>query len=91
MVILDTTVIIDTWGGDKHADSMINRLDQDRIPQKISAMTMFELYHGIVKAEKPEDERRRVMDVLESKTIILADRAIMSKAGRWHTVSKETV
>lgn len=82
MAILDTAFIIDTWGGDEQALALVDRLDRDRVSQKVSAMTVFELYHGVVKAQKPEDERRRVMDVLESKTIVDADRPIMSKAGR---------
>ena len=84
MAILDTTFIIDTWSGDDQALELTEQLDRDRVPQKVSSMTVFELYHGVVKAQKPEDERRRVMDVLESKTVVDADRPIMSKAGRWH-------
>ena len=82
MAILDTTFIIDTWAGDDQALELTEQLDRDRVPQKVCSMTVFELYHGVVKAQKPEDERRRVMDVLESKTVVDADRPIMSKAGR---------
>lgn len=47
-------------------------------------MAVFELHYGLGRAGKTETERRRVLEVVESKPVIAADRAVMAKPGRLH-------
>lgn len=57
-------------------------LERDLVQQRLSAMTLFELYYGIARAVESEPERENVERVLASKPIYPADTAVMRKAGR---------
>ncbi len=83
-MILDTTFIIDLMRDDSDAVVLAESLEGDFVQQRISAMTVFELYHGIEKSMDSDDERRRVTDVIDTKPIYPADGAVMRKAGRIH-------
>ena len=83
-MILDTTFVIDVWDGDPGALDRLELLDRERVQQQLSAMTLFELHYGVALSEKPREERRRVLDVVESKVVLPATGPVMSKAGRLH-------
>ena len=83
-MILDTTFVIDVWGGDEAALERLDLLDRERVQQQLSAMTLFELHYGVARSSKPADEKRRVLDVATSKPILPADGPVMSRAGRLH-------
>ena len=83
-MIIDTTFVLDVWDGDERAIDRLELLERERIQQRFSAVTVFELHHGVVRSNKPESEKRRVLDVLQSKPIVSANERIMAKAGRLH-------
>jgi tRNA(fMet)-specific endonuclease VapC len=81
-MLLDTTFLIDLMNGDDGAVETARRLETDLVQQRRSAMTLFELYYGVARAEQSASERRRVEEVLASKPVHPADTAVMRKAGR---------
>ena len=68
--------------GDEGAVEKAREMEAELVQQRISSMTLFELYYGIARASESEAERETVEDVLESKPIYPADTAVMRKAGR---------
>jgi predicted nucleic acid-binding protein len=81
-VLLDTTFLIDLMNGDDGAVDKARELERDLVQQRLSSMTLFELYYGVARATNSPDERERVETVLESKPVHPADTAVMRKAGR---------
>ncbi|MFA1612260.1 type II toxin-antitoxin system VapC family toxin [Halobellus rubicundus] len=81
-MLLDTSFLIDLMNGDEAAVSKAQQLESDLVQQRISSMTLFELYYGIARAIDSEEERETVENVLESKPVQPADTAVMRKAGR---------
>jgi predicted nucleic acid-binding protein len=81
-VLLDTSFLIDLMNGDEDAIERARQLETDLVQQRISAMTLFELYYGVARTEQTEAECERVENVLASKPIHPADTAIMRRAGR---------
>lgn len=83
-MILDTAFVIDVWDGDDRAVTLAEGLDRERTQQKLSSVTVFELYTGVGRSQKPETERQKVLAVLDSKTVLPATETVMSTAGRLH-------
>jgi tRNA(fMet)-specific endonuclease VapC len=81
-VLLDTSFLIDLMNGDEDAVKKARELETDLVQQRLSSMTLFELYYGVARATPSETEREKVEDVLASKPIHPADTAVMRKAGR---------
>ena len=81
-MILDTTFLIDLMRGDDDAVETARRLEADLVQQRVSSMTLFELYYGLARANRPDEERSDVEEVLSSKPVHPADSAVMQKAGR---------
>jgi len=81
-VLLDTTFLIDLMNGEEGAVKKARELESDLVQQRLSAMTLFELYYGVARASRSENERETVESVLASKPIHPADTAVMRKAGR---------
>jgi predicted nucleic acid-binding protein len=81
-MILDTGFLIDLIQGEKAAQKKAEKLEQQDRSLKISSATLFELYTGIEKSSKPEEEKEKVKQVLESKTVIDIDKKISKKAGK---------
>jgi predicted nucleic acid-binding protein len=81
-VLLDTSFLIDLMDGDESAVEKARELESDLVQQRLSAMTLFELYYGIARATDSDAEREKVEDVLASKPTHPADTAVMRKAGR---------
>ena len=81
-MIQDTTFVIDIIRGDDDAEALLSVLESESRAQKISAVTVLELYEGVIRANTPEDKHRAVLDVLESKHVVDADATVMRKAGQ---------
>jgi predicted nucleic acid-binding protein len=81
-VLLDTSFLIDLMNGDADAIEKARELETELVQQRISSMTLFELYYGIARATESKAEREMVEGVLASKPIHPADTAVMRKAGR---------
>jgi len=81
-VLLDTAFLIDLMNGDDGAVEKAREIEAELVQQRLAAMTVFELYYGIARAEQAAAEREQVEQVLGSKPIHAADSAVMRKAGR---------
>jgi tRNA(fMet)-specific endonuclease VapC len=81
-MLLDTTFLIDLMNGKGAAVETARQLEADLVQQRLSAMTLFELYYGVARADTPAAEREAVENVLASKPVHPADTAVMRKAGR---------
>jgi predicted nucleic acid-binding protein len=81
-MLLDTSFLIDLMDGDDDAVEKARELETNLIQQRLSAMTLFELYYGIARSTDSGAERKQVENVLASKPIHPADTAVMRKAGR---------
>lgn len=81
-MLLDTTFLIDLMNGDEEAVETARTLEADLVQQRLSSMTLFELYYGVARSLQSADERASVETVLASKPVHPADAAVMRKAGR---------
>lgn len=89
-MLLDTSFLIDVMRGDEDAVARADELEEDMIRQRISAMTLFELYYGVERSEQPEDERETVEDVLATEPVQPADAAVMRAGDGSRAHSKTT-
>jgi predicted nucleic acid-binding protein len=80
-MIQDTSFIIDLLRGDDAATAFLEVIEKESRPQKVSSVTVLELYEGVVRSGTPEKKRERILNVLESKSSVDADRTVMRKAG----------
>jgi predicted nucleic acid-binding protein len=81
-MIQDTSFIVDLLRGDEHAIQLLDLIERGARPQKVSAVTVLELYEGVARSGTPEAKRTQVLDVLETKHVVSADHTVMRKAGR---------
>jgi hypothetical protein len=81
-VLLDTAFLIDLMNGDDGAIEKARELETNLVQQRLSAMTLFELYYGAARSNQSEAEREKIENVLASKPVYPADTAVMRKAGR---------
>lgn len=68
-MILDTSVIIDVTNRDERAIEYVSGLDGTSRPQRISTITLTELYEGVARAQRPSGERDALTEILESKLL----------------------
>lgn len=81
-MIQDTSFIVDLLRGDDEAVALLDILERERRPQKVSSVTVLELYEGVVRSQTPATQADRILDVLDTKHVVDADHAVMRKAGR---------
>lgn len=80
-MIQDTSFIIDLLRGDENAIRLLEILEKESRPQKVSSITVLELYEGIARSSVPASKGDRILDVLETKHVVAADQTVMRKAG----------
>lgn len=89
-MILDSSFIIDLMNGLPGAVEKLKRLDQLKENCFITTPTIFELWSGITQSDKPEEEKRKVLDILESQLILNFDKPSAEEAGKIDgTLAKE--
>ena len=81
-MLLDTSFLIDLMNGDEGAVEKAKELERNLVQQRLSSMTLFELYYGVARSSQSEDEREKIENILASKPIYPADTAVMRKAGQ---------
>ena len=79
-MLADTSFLIDLMVGDKAAVEKAREIEAKGTPLIVSAPTVFELYVGISLGRKAEEEKARVLVVLESLPFLPLD-VESSKAG----------
>lgn len=80
-MIQDTSFVVDVIRGNEDALARLEDLEARNRPEKVSAVTVLELYEGVGRTDRPDEEKRAVLDVLDSKSVIAADQGIMRRAG----------
>lgn len=80
-MIEDTSFLLDLLRGDDHAEERLGMIERTNTPEKLASITVCELHEGVARSNHPKSERERVLDVLQSKPVVPADRAIMRRAG----------
>lgn len=81
-MILDTSFVEDVARENQAALTKADTLSEAGIPERLSAMTLYELYWGVGYVEKPQEEIDRLDVVLGTKEIYEITPAIARKAGR---------
>lgn len=81
-MLLDTPFLVDLLRGDEEAVERAAELEADLVQQRVSAMTLFELFYGVARSDQPAEEREEIEAVLASKPVVEADAAVMQRAGR---------
>ena len=81
-MIQDTSFIIDLLRGDENAKRLLDIIEKEAQPQKVSSVTVLELYEGVARSQTPETKRERILDILETKHVLSADHAVMRRAGK---------
>lgn len=81
-MILDTCFVEDVARGDPVTLATANRLASEDVPERLSVVTLYELYWGLGFVEKADDERNRIDAVLVTKELYEVTPEIARKAGR---------
>lgn len=81
-MIQDSSFVIDLLRGDDDAYRLLDLIEKEGRPQKVSSVTVLELYEGVARSETPEEKRTEIIEVLETKHVVDADRVVMRKAGK---------
>lgn len=63
---------------------LAGELEESSTIQRISAVTVFELYTGVTQADGSDGEHRAVLDVVRTKEVVPVDWPVAAKAGRLH-------
>jgi tRNA(fMet)-specific endonuclease VapC len=79
-LIADTSFLIDLMVGDKSAVEKASEIEAKNTPLIVSAPTIFELYVGIHLSRKVEEEKSRILAILDSLPFLPLD-VDSSKAG----------
>lgn len=81
-MIQDTSFIIDLLRGDENATRLLDIVEKEARPQKVSSVTVLELYEGVARSQTPVTKRERILEILETKHVVSADHTVMRKAGK---------
>lgn len=81
-MIADTDVLIDLMQAEEPAVEAVGTLEKRNVSIRISAMSLFELFHGLERVENPSKRRRRIQSVIDTKEVYPAGERVMKKAGR---------
>jgi predicted nucleic acid-binding protein len=79
-MIQDTSFIVDFLRGDPDADALLDVVEKESRPQKVSTVTVLELYEGVARASVPERKRTEIIVVLGLQHVD-ADHEVMRRAG----------
>ncbi|MBI5392839.1 PIN domain-containing protein [Candidatus Woesearchaeota archaeon] len=80
-MIFDTCFIIDLMNNDTDAVAKLHELIKSDEPQLVTAVTIYELFSGMTKSNKPEGEKNKIMKVLNGQVILALDNDSAQKAG----------
>ncbi|WP_049927134.1 type II toxin-antitoxin system VapC family toxin [Halopiger goleimassiliensis] len=81
-MIQDTSFIIDLLRGDEDAKRLLDIVEKEARPEKVSSVTVLELYEGVARSQTPDTKRERILEILETKHVVSADHTVMRKAGK---------
>lgn len=81
-MIEDTSFVIDILYDDPDALAYLDLLEKGNRPEKVASITVLELYEAVPQLSVPEERRRKILDVLDTRHAVAADEAVMRKAGK---------
>ena len=81
-MIADTTLLVDLLRRDAAAREATARLEAEGVVLWIPTPAVFELWEGAERADRPEDEVRRIEAVLADYTVLALERPHAARAGR---------
>lgn len=81
-MIEDTAFIIDILHDDPDAVAYLEGIEKERRPEKIASITVLELYEAVPQLDVPEERQQKILDVLDSRHAVGADKPVMRKAGK---------
>lgn len=81
-MIADTTLLVDLLRRDEAAKERTRRLESEGVVLWIPTPAVFELWEGAERADRPDDEVRRIEAVLADYTIMPFERRHAARAGR---------
>ena len=81
-MILDTSFVEDVGRQDSNAIAKAETLSKEGIPERLSVMTLYELYWGVGYVDTPQQEKDSVDAVLGTKEVYGITPEIARKAGR---------
>ena len=80
-MIMDTCFVIDLMNNDTKAVKKIENLTKGGEPLFLTAVTIFELFSGVVRSNKPEKEKSKIIEALNGQLILNLDDKSAEKAG----------
>jgi predicted nucleic acid-binding protein len=80
-VIADTTLHMDLLRGSEPAEREVRRLESEGVLLWVPTPAVFELWEGVKRADRPEEERR-IDAVLGGYTVVAFERPHAARAGR---------
>ena len=83
-MIVDTTFVIDILENNQDALNKSHELLQRGETQLVSSITIFELYSGIARSTKPEQEKLKVIQGLANQIILPFTEKDSEKGGKIH-------
>lgn len=81
-MILDTSFVEDVASGKEAATERAEELAARGVPERLSVITLYELYWSVGYVDSPQRERERLDAVLETKETYDVSPEIARKAGR---------
>lgn len=81
-MIVDTTLLVDLLRGDEAAREATEGREAQGSLLWIPTPALFELWEGVERADRPEDERRRIEAVVGDYTILAFEARHAERAGR---------
>ena len=81
-MIEDTSFIIDLLHDVPEAVRYLELIEKANRPEKVASITVLELYEAVPQLDVPEDRQQQILDVLDTRHAIPADKRIMRKAGK---------
>lgn len=81
-MIEDTSFVIDLLHAEPAAVDYLELVEKSNQPEKISAVTVLELYEAVPQLNVPENRQQRILDVLDTRQTVPADETVMRKAGK---------
>ena len=83
-MIFDTSFLIDLMNKDPSAVLKSNSLEKNNAPCFATSISIFELVQGIVKCQKPEHEKQKILEIFASLSILSFDQDSALVAGEIH-------
>ena len=80
-MILDTTFLIDILRNKQEASDKLKSLEKLNVPIAVAAPSIVEIFAGLHYSKKSDEEKGRIIDVLESQVIHDLDKESARKAG----------